>query len=111
MSAYGAEFHDDVVQVQHEGPDSFGSGRLIGRNLVLTARHVVRPGGAIVDTGWKIRRIGDRPQDWPKSPWTWLDAKVVYVAEAHDLAVLRLSEPELFDTLLPNPRRDCEGAR
>jgi len=93
VNAYGSEFHDDVVQVQHEGPDSFGSGRLIGRNLVLTARHVVEPGGAIVDTGWKIRRIGDRPQDWPKSPWIWLGANVLYVAEAHDLAVLRLSAP------------------
>jgi hypothetical protein len=93
MSAYGREFHDDVIQVQHEGPDSFGSGRLIGWNLVLTARHVVRPGGEIVDIGWKVRRIGDRPGDWPKSPWIWLDADVIYVAEGHDLAVLRLSEP------------------
>jgi hypothetical protein len=93
MSAYGREFHDDVVQVKHDVANSFGSGRLIGRNLVLTARHVVRPYGKGEDTGWNIRRIGDRPVDYPKSPWVWLDATVVYVAEAHDLAVLRLSAP------------------
>jgi hypothetical protein len=93
VTAYGGEFHDDVVQVQHEGLGSFGSGRLIGANLILTARHVVRVGSHIVNTGWKIRRVGDRPPDWPKSRWTWLDANVVYVAEDHDLAVLRLSAP------------------
>ncbi len=93
MSVYGRELYNDAVQVQHEGLDSFGPGRLIGRNLILTARHVVRPSGAIADTGWKIRRIGDRPRAWPKSRWIWLDANVVYVAEAHDLAVPRLSAP------------------
>lgn len=93
MSAYPPELYDDVVQVQHEAPDSFGSGRLIGHNLVLTARHVVRPGGTTVESGWKIRRKGDQPQDWPKSTWEWLAATVAYVSVKHDLAVLRVAEP------------------
>lgn len=93
MSAYGREFHDDVVQVQHEQPDSFGSGRLIGQNLVLTARHVVRPEGATVNSGWKVRRNGDRPRDWPVSPWNWHDATIIHVSEKHDVAVLRICGP------------------
>jgi hypothetical protein len=101
MSTYGRELYDDVVQVQHEEPDSFGSGRLVGRNLVLTARHVVQPDSVIVDSGWKIRRIGDRPKDWlndpskvmPKSAWIWRDAEVAYVSDVHDLAVVRILEP------------------
>lgn len=90
MSVYGIEYRNDVVQVQHEKPDSFGSGRLIGPNLVLTARHVVRPNDLNVDSGWKIRRYGDKQ---PQSPWAWLDATIVYVSETHDLAVLRISAP------------------
>ena len=44
--AYSKEkLYADVAQVQHHSLDLFGSGRLIGRNLVLTARHVVTPEG------------------------------------------------------------------
>ena len=90
MAAYGSEFHNDVVQIKHDGLNIFGSGRLIGPNLVLTARHVVR--GKDFVSGWKCRRVGDKPPDYPTATWTWIDAAVVYVSDGHDLALLRVSE-------------------
>jgi len=90
MPAYRQEaLYSDVAQVQHENPDLFGSGRLIGRNLILTARHVVTGEGASEPTtdGWSVRLFGAKPKG--DVDWQWHEAKVVWVGkEQLDLALL-----------------------
>jgi hypothetical protein len=72
---------------------SFGSGRLIGRNLVLTARHVLetKSGARLPDKGWDVRLLGDRLRDgWPGAP---IPAKVVWRGNSSiDLALLELED-------------------
>jgi tetratricopeptide (TPR) repeat protein len=85
---------DDVAQVQHRSHNLFGSGRLIGPNLVLTARHVVIPEGAAapVEDGWQVRLIAGR-QDVEN--WTWIDASVTWAGHGTlDLALLKLHPRE-----------------
>jgi hypothetical protein len=70
---------------------AFGSGRLIGLDLVLTARHVAETDAkiALPDDGWEVRLLGDRDGDaWAGDP---IPARLVWRAEAPvDLCLLRL---------------------
>ena len=81
MPAYvSTALYPDAAQLQHEKPDLFGSGRVIGANLILTARHVVTVKGAVEPTrhGWKARREGTRPRDDNLGDWVWDEAEVVW---------------------------------
>src|SRR5208283_4975473 len=95
MPAYRPQdLGNDVAQVQHVKPDLFGSGRLIGRNLILTARHVVTPKGAAepIRFEWKVRLYRTRPTGGGE--WGWYDAKVIWCGKQElDLALLRLGDP------------------
>jgi hypothetical protein len=92
MPAYLQEtLYPDVAQVQHENPDLFGSGRLIGRNLILTGRHVVTAEGAGEPTrdGWGVRLFGAKPG--VGNTWEWHDAEVIWVGKDElDLALLKV---------------------
>lgn len=75
-----------------ESPGGYGSGNYVkwrGYHLIVTAHHVVEGWNAVVPV---LERIGD-----PK----W--ARIVYVDEANDLAVLLL--PEKMETRDPLPLR------
>jgi WD40 repeat protein len=69
----------------------FGSGRLIGHNLVLTARHVVESeqGTPLPRSGWEIRLLGDQVHGaWTGEP---ISAEVVWRGRDQvDLALLEL---------------------
>ena len=85
--------YGDTAQVQHSAQDTFGSGRLIGRNLVLTARHVVAPEGsaALLKDGWRVRLLPSSPGAQPGARQTWTDAVVTWSGQAAlDLALLEL---------------------
>jgi hypothetical protein len=93
--------YGNVAQVQHSRYDSFGSGWLIGRNLVLTAKHVVMPEGAaeVLADGWQVRLLSGR-KDTQK--WTWTAASVAWTGVASlDLALLRLHVGEAAPDLIP----------
>jgi|SRR5208283_2881151 len=84
----------DVARIllELEGKTSFGSGRLIAPNLVLTAKHVVEA----KDNGLEVRLL----KDWDQSNQCWLGdpikADVVWRGkEKLDLAVLRLKGEEM----------------
>jgi hypothetical protein len=84
----------NVAQIQHSSHEAFGSGWLIGRNLVLTARHVVIPEGAAapVEHGWRVRLVAGRPD---VQKWTWIDASIAWVGQdTLDLALLELHPGE-----------------
>lgn len=101
--------YDDVAQVQHTNHDLFGSGRLIGTNLVLTARHVLTPEGAEspVPNGWQVRLIADRRE---AEKWNWIDASVTWVGQGSlDLALLKLHMKE--STLVRVPKLRLRIAR
>lgn len=70
---------------------SFGSGRLIGRDLVVTARHVLETADRqpLDDQGWEVRLLGDREGgNWSGEP---IPAEVVRrVPPPVDLALLKL---------------------
>jgi hypothetical protein len=70
---------------------SFGSGRLIGRDLIVTARHVLETadGQQLDDQGWEVRLLGDREgENWSGEP---IPAAVVRrVPRPVDLALLKL---------------------
>jgi hypothetical protein len=88
--------YDDTAQIQHDSFDVFGSGRLIARNLVLTARHIVTPDdpSAPVSKGWQVRMISGRPASPDVDKWTWIPATLVWTGrEALDLALLQLLPP------------------
>src|SRR4030081_2617147 len=83
----------DVAQVQHSSLDLFGSGRLIGPNLVLTARHVLTPKDVQVpeQMGWQVRLFADRPDTRQANKWKWMEANVAWAGqETLDLALLKL---------------------
>jgi trypsin-like peptidase len=85
--------YGDVAQIQHVTCDLFGSGRLVGRNIILTARHVVTPedAAAPVKEGWRVRLIAHRPNPPEGGDWTWIDADVVWFGrDKLDLALLKL---------------------
>ena len=76
MPAYQIDdLYSDVAQVQHKRPDLFGSGRLVGRNLILTARHVVTPPDATepIIAGWEVRLFGAKPRS--TGLWEWHRSK------------------------------------
>lgn len=86
--------YDDVAQVQHRSLDLFGSGRLISTNLVLTARHVLIPEGAVApaEDGWQVRMIAGRPE---MDKWSWIDASMAWAGQdTLDLALLKLRPRE-----------------
>jgi hypothetical protein len=73
----------------------FGSGRLIGRNLVLTARHVLESerGIALPSDGWEVRLLRDQVNG--NRAGEPVPAKVVWRSQAPlDLALLQLSGVE-----------------
>jgi HEAT repeat protein len=89
-----ATLYDDVAQLQHRKLDLFGSGRLIGKNLVLTARHVVTAEGTDepVKLEWDVRMMSGRPVVPEAQKWEWIEAAVVWTgAGSLDLALLKLS--------------------
>ena len=93
MAYFKEQLYADVAQVQHSSLNMFGSGRLIGRNLVLTARHVVTLEGAATaeKEGWQVRLIAGRPDPRESSKWVWIDASVVWDGkDTLDLALLEL---------------------
>jgi hypothetical protein len=81
--------YGDTAQIQHSEADLFGSGRLIGRDLVLTARHVVTLEGAAapVKDGWQVRLLAASQAN----TWKWMEASVEWAGQGTlDLALLRL---------------------
>lgn len=98
MPAYRkADAYSDCVQVQHRAPDLFGSGRVIGHNLVLTALHVVTPTqsnaqqSTPVRSGWHARREGSRVDG---GVWKWDDGEVIWTGKDVDLALLQVRPRE-----------------
>src|SRR5262245_42011981 len=91
---YPLNIRDDVAQIQHEGLESFGSGRLIADRLVLTARHVVAPEypARQETTGFTCRVWKHRVP--PPGKWDWMPAKLVWLSpdEKSDLALLRIEQ-------------------
>ena len=86
----------DVAQVQNDRA-LFGSGRLIGRNLVLTAAHVTYAydGSAdaagsqerrVIEDGWQIRFEHSRHG----GSWPWHQGKVVWFDPTIDLALIQV---------------------
>jgi hypothetical protein len=97
--------YPDVAQVQHEGLQSFGSGRLIGRNLILTARHVViaKNATAPMRDGWKIRLFGAKLNDG--CDWKWRDAEVIWTGKRGlDLALLAVRPKDGTPDMRPRLR-------
>ena len=83
-------------RLQHGANYAFGSGRLIGHNLVLTARHVLETadGVPLPDIGWEVRLLGDRVDGmWKGDP---ISAEVAWRARKLDLALLKLSEVDRY---------------
>ena len=108
MPTYRQEdLYADVAQVQHENPDQFGSGRLIGRNLILTARHLVeRADGSMKD--WRIRLFGAKPKDG--GPWDWREADIVWVGKDKlDIALLEVRSKADAPDL--RPKLSLRGAK
>jgi tetratricopeptide (TPR) repeat protein len=103
MPAYRTQdLYFDVAQVQHDEAGLFGSGRLIARNLILTARHVVTAEGATEPAihGWRVRLFGAKPKDGGK--WEWRDADVVWVGKDKvDLALVSIMHAEGVTDMLP----------
>jgi hypothetical protein len=103
MVTYRLEvLYPDVAQVQHEGIHSFGSGRLIGRNLILTARHVVTAKDATAPTleGWHVRLFATKPTDG--ADWKWLNAEVTWTSSRGlDLALLTIRPEDTTVHLRP----------
>jgi hypothetical protein len=73
----------------------FGSGRLIGRNLVLTAKHVLESstGISLPDEGWEVRLLSDQVNGcWSGDP---IPSTVVWRGQGElDLALLWLKGAE-----------------
>jgi hypothetical protein len=93
MAFLNEEIYGDTVKIQHETLEAFGSGRLVGTNLILTAGHVVLhpKTKASLDEDWEVRRFSERPRDGVPGEWPWRKAKVVWRGEGSlDLAVLEL---------------------
>lgn len=93
--------HDDTAQVRHSTLDLFGSGRLVGRNLVITARHVITPEDAMqpLKEGWEVRLLRDRPNSVQAGRWSWIKASMAWPGtETLDIALLELRpEPGSLD--------------
>lgn len=87
------EIYGDTAQIQHESIDAFGSGRLVGKNLILTARHVVQAPEthAPIDDHWTVRCLSGRSNYQSDAVWAWKNAKVVWRGkDALDLALLEV---------------------
>jgi hypothetical protein len=94
MITYDKSLYDDVAQLQHDGLSAFGSGRLVGKNLILTSRHVVCPKSAAnaVADGWLVRLTCDMPAEESSTEWEWRDASVIWTgAGSLDVALLKIS--------------------
>jgi hypothetical protein len=76
-----------VVDLYFSGSQSYGSGYLLSDRLILTARHVAIP--ALAETPCIARRwkLVDRH----------LDARVEWLSEEHDVALIRLDTPVTDD--------------
>src|ERR1051326_2669555 len=88
------QLYGDVVHLQHKDPDLFGSGRLIAKNLVLTARHVVTPKGAAepLKDGWEERLFANCPDPPDLEKWVPIEATVKWNGQGNlDLALLELN--------------------
>jgi hypothetical protein len=93
MAFSNDEIYGDTTQIQHETIDAFGSGRLIGRNLILTARHVVEaPDTHLpIDADWTVRCVSNQKD----ALWAWKKAEVVWRGKDDlDLALLQISLKE-----------------
>src|SRR5580704_14662951 len=92
--AYPLEaLYSDVAQIQHGSRNAFGSGRLVGPNLILTARHVLtfETPNALLCDGWKVRLLSGRSRS---ETWEWSDATLAWAgADDLDLALLLVSPP------------------
>src|SRR5271166_3008828 len=87
------ELYADVAQVWHSAHGLFGSGRLIGRSLILTARHVVTPEGVTepVKEGWQVRLFAGRTNPPEAEKCTWIEGSVAWAGQDElDLALLEL---------------------
>lgn len=86
MTARPGLQRDQVVEVWDEQPDgrlNFGSGYLVSRTLVLTARHVIKPAGTL-----SVRFSAHRP-DQPLVA----AAEIAWTGPALDIALLRIHWP------------------
>jgi len=103
--AYALEtLYADVAQIQHDTLDLFGSGRLVGEDLLLTARHILIPENKTepAKEGWRARLWGNRPCPHEGQQWGWIKAVVVWVGTgALDLALLRIIRPPDVPELRP----------
>jgi hypothetical protein len=92
------ELYADVAQVWHSSAGLFGSGRLIGRNLVLTARHVVTPEKSALPAkdGWQVCLKAQ-----PDQGCLWIKGTVVWYGQGNlDLALIEL-QPEKGAVSIP----------
>src|SRR5208283_1138346 len=120
---HAQRFRNDVaaIFINIENAKSFGSGRLIASNLVLTARHVVDvPAGKPMDQGWRVCLIRDRDET---GHWTGQAhaAQVVWRGSRDlDIALLKLDvayeeKPTVeivfasYNNLLPLDRASATG--
>jgi hypothetical protein len=103
MSHPLAKIYSDTAQVQHATICAFCSGRLIGKNLVLTARHpLVKPDGEPIDKGWRIRLLRDRALAHGAANWEWHEAQVVWRGQAGlDIALLAIVRNDCTANFLP----------
>jgi AAA ATPase domain/Trypsin-like peptidase domain len=86
---YLAEIYDGRKQAAR---DEGGSGFLLGKNLILTAHHVIGFAGAPVppgETGYDVRAIGD----FREGRTEWLKARVCWDDPGRDLALLEVIPP------------------
>ncbi len=92
-----ARLQGDIAQVQHVDA-GFGTGRLIARNLILTAAHVLwrsvrdrRAGVPQKVEGWQVRLVKQQLADmWPFQQGN----SVVWHDQINDLALIQLSDPD-----------------
>lgn len=79
----------DVAQIQHDNA-GFGSGRLVAKNLVLTAAHTLwNSAGSALPNGWQVRFARDRT----KEGWRFRRESVVrWCDRARDLALIEITD-------------------
>jgi hypothetical protein len=90
------ELQSDIAQIQHDGKiERFGSGRLIAKNLILTAAHILAEDtnteNSYIRDGWKVRLVKDRKslKEWP---WRQ-NTEIVWYNLDIDLALIKIENP------------------
>ena len=105
-----ARLQFDVAQIQHSQA-GFGTGRLIARNIILTAAHTLQKldgSGPALDN-WLFRLAGEQSElhGWP----FWRGNRVVWRNDRLDLALIQVMDK--WDSYLgsENVAPDCRSPR